>query len=96
MCFKIQAAKDGNEYDLITQYDKLTLQDVISHSKIIWGSGTSYDFFNASLSLTATVIQKRIRSSIISKWITNSMSPEAFKDIMLDKSKFQFKRLSNG
>ena len=24
------------------------------------------------------------------------MSPEAFKDIMLDKSKFQFKRLSNG
>ena len=96
VCFKINAAKDGNDYDLITQYDKLTLQDVISHSKTIWGSGTSYDIPDASVSLTKAQIQKRIRSSIISKWITNSMTPEAVKDIMLDKSKFQFRRVSNG
>ena len=81
---------------MITQYDKLTLQDVISHSKTIWGSGSSYDIPDASSSLTEVQIQKRICSSIISKWITNLMTPEAFKDIMLDKSKFQFRRLSNG
>ena len=96
MYFKIGAAKDGKDYDLITQYDKLTFQDVISHSKIIWGSGSSYYIPDASLSLTQETIQNCIHSSIISKWITNSMTLEAFKDIMIDKSTFQFRSLSNG
>ena len=90
VCFKITASKDSLNYDLVTQYGKLTLQDVIDHSKLIWGSGTGYDIPDASSSLTEDEIQKRIRSSIISKWLSNSMTPEALKDIMLEKSKFQF------
>ena len=96
VCFKINAAKDSSNYDLVTQYDKLTLDDVILHSKNIWGSGSGYDIPDATSTLTQEVIQKRIRSSIIAKWLVNSMTPEAFKDIMLDKDKFQFRRLSNG
>ena len=96
VCFKINAAKDGSNYDLIAQYDKLTLEDVLVHAKGIWGSGSDYDIPDASSSLTEDIIQKQIRSSIIAKWLTNSMTPEAFKDVMLDKSKFQFRRLSNG
>ena len=96
VCFKITAAKDSTDYDLITQYDKLKLTDVIEHSKTIWGSGTGYDIPDASTSITEDTIQKRIRSSIISKWLANSMTAEALKDIMLDKDKFQFRRVSNG
>ena len=96
VCFKIAAAKDGMDYDLITQYNKLTVQDVIAHSKVIWGSGTSYNIPDSTTSLTQEQVQRRIRSSIISKWLTNSMKPEALKDIMLDKEMFQFRRASNG
>ena len=96
VCFKINADKDKVHYDSITQYDKLTLQDIISYSKSIWGSGTNYDISDATSSLTSNTIQKRIRSSIISKWLTNSTTPEAIKDIMLEKSKFQFCQTSNG
>ena len=59
VCFKITAAKDGLNYDLITQYDKLTLNDVIEHSKAIWGSGTGYDIPESTSSLTQEIIQKQ-------------------------------------
>ena len=78
MCFKVKEDKDGLEYDLITQYDKLTLQDIITHSKTIWGSGTGFDIPDSTSSLTQENIQKRILSSIISKWLTNSITSEVF------------------
>ena len=56
VCFKINAAKDGSNYDLVTQYDKLTLEDVIVHAKGIWGSGSDYDIPDASSSLTEDII----------------------------------------
>ena len=52
MCFKVKADKDGLEYNLITQYDKLTLQDVITHSKAIWRSGAGFDIPDSTSSLT--------------------------------------------
>ena len=78
VCFKIRTVKEGSEYDLITQYDKIILQDGIDHSKLTWGSGTGFDIPDSTVSLTQEIVQKRICSSIISKWLTKSMTPEAF------------------
>ena len=44
VCFKITLAKDGADYDLITQYNKLSEIDVITHAKVIWGRVTSFEF----------------------------------------------------
>ena len=86
--FKFPASKDGADYNLICNYNNLAEEDVINHSKGIWGSGTSYEIPNASTGLTEENIQKRIQSSLISKWLINSMTDKAINDIMLDKSNF--------
>ena len=96
VCFKIPSIKDGVDYDLITEYNKLTEDDVIAHARTIWGSGTTYEILAATSTLTEDIVQKRIRSSLISKWLINSMTEDAIDDIMLDKEKFQFKRASTG
>ena len=82
--------------DLMEEWDKLTEENVVSHSKKIWNAGADMKTPVADSSLTKEVMQKRIRSVMMGKFIRNSLKKSARKVIDLSKIKFQFKHTSNG
>lgn len=86
----------GNKKDLMEDFEKLTEDEVLTHSKTIWNAGADMKIPTADEHLTKEAVQLRIRSVMMSKFIRNSLKKSARRILDLNKKKFQFKHVADG
>eukprot|EP00593_Proboscia_inermis_P014331 CAMPEP_0171318310 /NCGR_PEP_ID=MMETSP0816-20121228/87543_1 /TAXON_ID=420281 /ORGANISM="Proboscia inermis, Strain CCAP1064/1" /LENGTH=144 /DNA_ID=CAMNT_0011812659 /DNA_START=263 /DNA_END=694 /DNA_ORIENTATION=- len=73
--FKVPSG--ANHFNLMTQHNQLSEDDVIADAKTIWDFSADKKITNQIGSATLDIANKRVRSVMISAWIRNSMTESA-------------------
>ena len=83
----------GNSKDLLEQYNELTLLHVKAHADATWGCTTNDNKIPrpGGGGLSDEAKQRRIRSTMMAKWIRNSLTKDDQKILDLKKRVFQYK-----
>ena len=83
----------GDSKDLLEQYNELTLLHVKAHADATWGCSSNDNKIPrpSGGSLSDEAKQRRIRSTMMAKWIRNPLTKDDQKILDLKKKVFQYK-----
>ena len=83
----------GNSKDLLNKYKDLTLQDVKTHADVTWNCRAHDNVITpfTGSRITADAKERRIRSTMLAKWIRKSLNDSDQKTLDLKKKHFQYK-----
>ena len=73
---------------LATEPKSITLEEVVRNAQRIWSGGATNN--RVASTTEDRITQMRIRSSMIGKWLRNSLTKQGRRKIMLKKKKFQY------
>ena len=92
ICTLIQATINGNteNFNIFDDYHKLNLDDVITSAKKTWTEGADTHTIN-NQTTDADTIQRRIRSSMMAKWIKKSLNDDGMLTLKVHKDEYEFK-----
>ena len=74
---------------LATNPKGITIEQVVRSAQLTWSDGAATG--TVVITTDAAIMQKRIRSSMIGKWIRNLLTKQGKRKLMLKKKKFQYK-----
>ena len=92
ICTSIPVTINGTNENLniFDDYHKLTLDDVVASAKATWTEGADTHTIDTQ-SIEAVTIQRRIRSSMMAKWIKKSLNDDGMLTLKVHKDENEFK-----